>query len=238
MKSVLITGASHGIGAATAALFAEKGWSVLAGYRIAETEANALADRSGKSVIPFQLDVTDENSVSRFVSKGIYEFGKIDALVTSAGVSLDKLFTETGEDDWRRVIDVNAGGTYRTCRAVSREMIAAGGGSIVTVSSVWGICGASFETAYSASKAAVIGLSKALAKELAPSGIRVNCVAPGVIDTRMNERLSASERDELCSRIPLRRYGTPREVAEAIFFLASSDYVTGQVLSVDGGFVI
>ena len=238
MKSVLITGGSHGIGAATAEVFAENGWSVLAGYRVAEDEAKALARRYEKRIIPFQLDVTDENSVSRFVSKGVYEFGRIDALVTSAGVSLDRLFTETDEDDWRHVTDVNAGGTYRTCRAVSREMIASGGGSIVTVSSVWGICGASFEVAYSASKAAVIGLTKALAKELAPSGIRVNCVAPGVIDTRMNERLSASERDELCSRIPLRRYGTPREVAEAIYFLADAKYVTGQVLSVDGGFVI
>ena len=238
MKSVLITGGSHGIGAEAAELFAENGWSVLAGYREAEAEASALAEKYPGGIIPFRLDVTDESSVSRFISKGIYEYGRIDALVTSAGVALDKLFTETGEEDWNRVMDVNAGGTYRVCRAAAREMISAGGGSIVTVSSVWGVSGASFEAAYSASKAAVIGLTKALAKELAPSGIRVNCVAPGVIDTRMNSRLSDEEKKELCSRIPLGRYGTPREAAEAIYFLTGAQYMTGQVLNVDGGFLI
>lgn len=237
MKSVIISGGSHGIGAAAVELFSENGWRVLLGYEKAEREAGEIADKH-KNVIPFQVDVTDESSVSRFISKGFYEFGTIDALVTSAGVSLDKLFTETDEGDWNRVMDINAGGTYRLCRAVSKEMIAAGGGSIVAVSSVWGICGASYEAAYSASKAAVIGLTKALAKELAPSNVRVNCVAPGVIDTRMNARLSEEEKKELCSRIPLGRYGTPREVAEAIWFLTNAEYITGHVLSVNGGFLI
>ena len=237
MKNVLITGGSHGIGAAAAALFADCGWRVLLGFESAEREAAEIAEEHD-GIVPFRVDVADAESVSRFISKGIYEFGRIDALVNSAGVALDKLFTETSEEDWRRVMDVNAGGTYRICRAAAREMIPAGGGSIVTVSSVWGICGASFEAAYSASKSAVIGLTKALAKELSPSGIRVNCVAPGVIDTRMNSRLTEDEKNELCSRIPLGRYGTPGEVAEAIYFLANAGYITGQVLSVNGGFLI
>ena len=185
-KTAIITGASRGIGRATALLFAEKGYDILVCYRkekdLAEEvckEANAFGVRA----IPFQMDMENLSDLRRTVSKAMMEFGKIDALVCNAGIALPKLFTQTDEEEYDRLFDVNTKGVFFLSQAVAKEMISEGSGSIVTVSSMWGIAGASGEVAYSASKAAVIGMTKALAKELAPSGIRVNCVAPGVVDT-------------------------------------------------------
>ena len=164
-------------------------------------------------------------------------FGRIDVLVNNAGIAQIKLFTDTDENDWNRIMGVNAGGIYNMCRAIVPQMISRKNGRIINMSSMWGISGASCEVIYSASKAAVIGFTKALAKELGPSGITVNCIAPGVIDTEMNAELDDETRKELTDEIPLERFGSPEDVAGAVLFLASdqASYITGQVLGVDGG---
>ena len=242
-KTALITGASRGIGRATALLFAEKGYDILVCYRkekeLAE-EVCAEASAFGVRAIPFQMDMESLSDLRRTVSKAMMEFGRIDALVCNAGIALPALFTETDEESYDRIMNINVKGVFYLTQAAAKEMIREGGGNIVLLSSMWGIAGASGEVAYSASKAAVIGMTKALAKELAPSHIRVNCVAPGVIDTDMNACYDEDTMQELADRTPLGRIGTPEDVARVIHFLTddSSSFITGQVLSVDGGFIL
>ena len=241
-KSVIITGASRGIGKATALTFAQNGYDVLLCYQSREAEARAVAEEAksfGVRAVVFQMDVSSLSDCRRTTAKAMMEFGKIDALVCNAGIALPKLFTQTEEEEYDRLFDVNTKGVFFLSQAVAKEMIAAGEGSIVTVSSMWGIAGASSEVAYSASKAAIIGMTKALAKELAPSGIRVNCVAPGVVDTEMNACYDEDAMEALAERTPLGKIGSPEEIAKAIFFLASENasFITGQTLTVDGGFL-
>ena len=241
-KSVIITGASRGIGKATALAFAKNGYDILLCYQSREEEAKATAEEAktfGARAVPFQMDVSSLADCRRTTAKALMEFGKIDALVCNAGIALPKLFTLTEEEEFDRLFDVNTKGVFFLSQAVAKEMIASGGGSIVTVSSMWGIAGASGEVAYSASKAAVIGMTKALAKELAPSGIRVNCVAPGVVDTEMNACYDEEAMEALAEKTPLGRIAEPEEIAKAIFFLASENasFITGQTLTVDGGFI-
>ncbi len=238
MKSVLITGASGGIGGACAGLFAENGWGVLACYRNGEAEVGRLLEKeyAGK-IVPFYCDVCDIGSVRRAVSKAIFEFGGIDAAVINAGAAhACPLFSET-EEEYDRIMNVNTKGAFFTAQAAAREM-SGRGGSMIFISSMWGIAGAANESAYSASKAALTGLTRALAKELATAGIRVNCIAPGVIDTRMNSCYSEDDMQALAEKTPLSRIGKPEEVASAVYFLASeaSSFITGQIISVDGGF--
>ena len=187
----------------------------------------------------FQMSMESLSDCRRTVAKAMMEFGGIDALVCNAGISLPVLFTQTTEEEYDRVFSVNTKGVFFLSQAAAKEMISAGKGAIVNVSSMWGVAGASGEVAYSASKAAVIGLTKALAKELAPSGIRVNCVAPGVTDTEMNACYDEDAMEALSERTPLGRIADPREIAEAIFFLASekASFITGQTLTADGGFI-
>lgn len=241
-KTVFITGASRGIGRATALLFAQKGYRVGAGYHASETEAKELlfaCSQIGAAVQLVRGDVADDAAVRRMADEVERALGPIDVLVNNAGVSCDALFCDTTPDRWERVFQVNVKGAYSASRCVLPGMIRRGGGVIINVSSVWGIYGGSCEVAYSASKAALIGLTKALAREAGPSGVRVNCVAPGVIDTDMNAKLTDDERAALIDQTPLSRIGTPEDVARAIFFLASPDaaFITGHVLGVDGGFV-
>jgi len=241
-KSVIITGASRGIGKATALIFAKNGYDLLLCYQTREEEARAAAEEAkayGVRAVPFQMDVASLSDCRRTAAKAMMEFGRIDALVCNAGIALPKLFTQTEEEEYDRLFGVNTKGVFFLTQAVAKEMIAAGGGTIVTVSSMWGIAGASGEVAYSASKAAVIGMTKALAKELAPSGIRVNCVAPGVVDTEMNACYDEDAMAELAEKTPLGKIGDPEEIARAVFFLASENasFVTGQTLTVDGGFL-
>ena len=242
-KSVIITGASRGIGRACAIEFAKNGYDILVCYQSREDAALAVCEEVkayGSRAVPFQMNTADVSDCRRTVAKAMMTFGKVDALVTCAGIALPSLFTDTTEEEYTSVFDINMKGTFFLAQAAAKEMIAAGGGSIVTVSSMWGIAGASGEVAYSASKAAIIGFTKALAKELAPSHIRVNCVAPGVIDTDMNACYDEDAMDALAEKTPLSRIGTPEEVARAIRFLAddSSSFITGQTLSVDGGFIL
>lgn len=243
MKYALITGGSRGIGAATARLLARRGWGVAVGYHRSEERALALADElSGMGVpaLAVRADVADPGQVRAMVDNVLEKFCQLDILICAAGVSHVGLISQIDEAQWRRLFAVNVDGVHHCCRAVLPHMLGRQAGSIVTVSSMWGQVGASCEAAYSATKGAVIAYTRALAKELGPSNIRVNCVAPGVIDTEMNAHLSPEDLAALADETPLGRIGTPAEAAAAIAFLASEEasFFTGQVLAPNGGFVI
>lgn len=242
-KTVLITGASGGIGSAAAELFAADGWNVALHYRRARDTAFRLAQalrERGCDAEAFCADVTRRTEVEVMFQAVRERFGAVHALVNNAGIAQQKLFTDLTEDDWDAMMDVDVKGVFHCTQCVLPDMIRRGSGAIVNVSSMWGMTGASCEVHYSAAKAAVIGLTKALAKEVGPSGIRVNCVAPGVIDTPMNAAFGPETLGALKEETPLGRLGTPAEAAQAIRFLASdaSGFITGQVLSPNGGFVI
>ncbi len=232
MKRALVTGGTRGIGFAVCRLLAEEGYCVTALYSKDEKSAEEAKVRL-KDVTFLRADVSSEEEVKEV-------FGKIpslDLLVNNAGIELYKLAQDTSFGEWRRVMDVNAGGAFLLSKYAVKRMLDKGG-AIVNLSSVWGQTGGSMESVYSASKGAVIAFTKALAKELAPMNITVNCVSPGVIDTEMMKRFDDEERKELAREIPLGRFGTPEEVASAVLFLAKSRYITGEVLSVNGGFYI
>ena len=238
MKSVLITGASRGIGAACARKFAAEGCRVAINYNHSKEQAEALAEELGG--IAVQADVADPVQVQKMVDTVLDKFCQLDILVCNAGVSYVGLLTDMSDAEWRRIFAVNVDGVFHCCRAVIPHFVHRKSGRIVTVSSMWGQVGASCEAAYSASKAAVIGLTRALAKELGPSGISANCVAPGVIDTDMNRALSAQDLEALKEETPLERIGTAAQVADAVWFFSGgqSDFITGQVLGVNGGLVL
>lgn len=243
MRYALITGGSRGIGAAAARLFAQKGWGVAVGYDKNEARAQELAQelsRLGVPAMAVRADVADEGQVRRMVDNVLEKFCQLDILVCAAGISHGGLISQIDEEQWRRLFAVNVDGVHHCCRSALPHMLGRKSGSIVTVSSMWGQVGASCEAAYSATKGAVIAYTKALAKELGPSNIRVNCVAPGVIDTDMNANLTRSDMAALADETPLGRIGTPEEAAAAIAFLASDEasFITGQVLAPNGGFVI
>ena len=242
-KTVLITGASRGIGRATAVRFARAGYRVAACYHRSERDMRQLCSeltQDGFAIQPYQADVADAAQVERMVQAVLFDFGGIDVLVNNAGIAQQKLFTDITEDDWRRMLGVHVDGTFYCCKAVLPPMIRQKSGRIINVSSIWGITGASCEVHYSTAKAAVIGLTKALAKEVGPSNITVNCVAPGIVDTQMNAALSEEDRRQLAYDTPLERFGTPEDIAESILFLESdaASFITGQVLSPNGGYVI
>ena len=241
--SVLITGASRGIGAACARRFAAAGYAVAINYHRGQREALALAgeiNAAGGQAIALQADVGDSAAVARMVDNVLENFCQLDILVCNAGVARQGLLTDFSDQDWRDIFQVNVDGVFYCCRAVLPHFIHRKAGRIITLSSMWGVTGGACEVPYSASKAAVIGLTRALAKELGPSGITVNCVAPGVIDTDMNAHLTAEDLDALREETPLGAIGRPEDVAESVFFLASpaASFITGQVLSPNGGICI
>lgn len=241
-KAVLITGASRGIGRAAAELFARRGYGVLINYRQDAGAAHELEKQlldSGADALAVQADVAQEDQVLRMMEMAVKRFGFIDVLVNNAGIASQKLFTALTTEEWRQMMAVHVDGTFHCCREVLPAMIRENRGAIVNVASIWGLSGASCEVAYSTAKAAVIGMTKALAREVGPSGVRVNCVAPGVIDTAMNAAAGADILDMLAEETPLGRIGTAQEAAQAIAYLASEEasFITGQVLTVDGGFI-
>ena len=232
MGNVVITGGSRGIGAATVGLFAARGDRVTFLYEKNHTAAKAVADKTGAAAIC--CDVADGEAVNRAFS----QIGDVDILVCNAGTMYFGLLSQMAEDEWNRLFAVNVGGIYHCVNAAMPSFLKTHRGSIVTVASMWGQVGASCEAAYSATKGAVIALTKALAKELGPSGIRVNCVAPGVILTDMCENVAPDILAGMAEETPLGRNGMPMDVAKAIAYLADAEFVTGQVLGVSGGYVI
>ncbi|MDR2006433.1 MAG: 3-oxoacyl-ACP reductase FabG [Acidaminococcales bacterium] len=236
-RNVLITGASRGIGYAAAVLFAREGGRVYANYHKTYEPLRLLAEscaREGQTLIPVQADVTVKKEVDALFALA----NKTDVLINNAGIAQTKEFTQLSEADWDNMLAVNLKSAFLCSQAALPYMLRVKRGCIINIASVWGVAGASCEAHYSAAKAGLIGLTKALAKELGPSGIRVNCIAPGVIDTDMNSALTQAERSSLVEATPLGRTGLPQDIARAALFLAASDFITGEVLNVNGGFYI
>ncbi len=236
MKNVLITGGSRGIGAACVRLFSEKGYRVFFTYRNSAEKAKLLEKETG--AVSVRADAASQTDMKR-AAEVIHRFGRIDIIVNNAGISQIKMFQDITESDWDNMFAVNIKGMFLTVKEFLSDMIASKQGRIINISSMWGEQGGSCEVHYSASKAAVIGFTKALAKELGPSGITVNCVSPGVIDTEMNSQLSDEDISAIKYETPVEKIGTPEQVAEAVFYLAGegASFVTGIVLPVNGGII-
>ena len=239
-RVALVTGSSRGIGAATAALLAREGWAVCINYLERRDKAEELVRAlraEGCTVMCRQADVSDREQVEAMVRDIEDQLGQVTLLVNNAGIAEQHQFQDISQEIWDRILSVNLGGCFHCTQAVIGPMLRKHSGCIVNISSIWGSHGASCESAYSASKHAIIGLTRSLAAELAPAGIRVNCVAPGVIDTDMIQVLGEDTLTLLLQEMPLGRFGSPEDVARSVLHLAGADYITGQVLTVDGGFL-
>lgn len=241
-KVAMITGATRGIGKQIALTLANEGYNIVLNYRTENDELKQLKNKiESKNVkcLAVQGDVTNFEDCKQMIESAIKEFGKIDVLVNNAGITKDMLLARMKEEDFKQVIDVNLVGTFNMTKNVISYMMKARNGKIINISSVVGIAGNAGQTNYSASKAGIIGFTKSLAKEVASRNILVNAVAPGFIETNMTDVLKQEVKDEIAKNIPLKRMGTPQDVANVVKFLASEDssYITGQVISVDGGMI-
>ena len=241
--TAIVTGGAKGIGRACVNAFARSGYNVVINYNTSHEEAKALAfelTQKGHSVVAVKADVTNRAEVDEMVDFAIRRFGKVDVLTNNAGISQIKLFCDITQGDWDEMITTNLKGMFNCSQAVIGNMISNKSGKIINISSMWGEVGASCEVHYSAAKAGVIGFTKALAKEMGPSNITVNCITPGFIETEMNQDISIDDKDALIDATPLLRLGSVCDVAQAVLFFASKDanFITGQVLGVNGGLVI
>ncbi|TCU75675.1 3-oxoacyl-[acyl-carrier protein] reductase [Tissierella praeacuta] len=242
-KTAIITGASKGIGQSIAELFANEGYNVLINFNNSEKSALDLyykLKNKGLSVRIFKADVSKRNEVDSMINFCIEEFNSIDVLINNSGISQSKLFTDITDEDLDNMINVNLKSVFYCTQAALKYMLPKKKGKIINISSIWGIIGSSCEVHYSATKAGIIGLTKSLAKELGPSNIQVNSVAPGVIQTEMLSPYNEDELNVLKENTPLMRLGTPYDIANCVLFLAShnADFITGQIISPNGGFVI
>lgn len=243
LKTVIITGASRGIGKSIAELLANNGYNILLNYNNSEDIAFDLYRKlksEGLSVRIFKADVSKREEVNLMMEYCIKEFGSIDILINNAGISQEKLFTDITDKDFDDMIDINLKSVFYCCQEALKYILPNKRGKIINISSIWGIVGASCEVHYSAAKAGIIGFTKALSKELGPSNIQVNCIAPGVIKTDMLSLHTEDELNTLQCNTPLMRLGNPNDIAGCALFLASSysDFITGQIISPNGGFVI
>ena len=238
MRTVLITGGSRGIGRAMVELFSKNGYAVAFTYKSSENEAKSLAEATGALAI--RADSTIESDILAAVETAIAHLGKIDCLINNAGISAFSLFTDITLDEWNNMLSTNLTGAFLYSKAVIPGMVSRKYGRIINITSMWGLVGSSCEVHYSTVKAGLIGMTKSLAKELGPSGITVNAIAPGVIRTDMNKILSDEDMNALREETPLMRIGEPLDVANTALFLASdsASFITGDVLNVSGGYVI
>lgn len=242
-KTALVTGGAGGIGEAVVRRLCADGFAVAINYHSSEERANALSSElvlSGFDCFTVKADVSDSGQVADMIKSVVDKTGSIDVLVNNSGVALQKLFDTVTDSEWQKIMGINLTGTFNCSRSVLPFMLSKKYGRIINISSMWGQIGASCEVVYSASKAGVIGMTKALAKEVAPSGITVNCVSPGAVDTEMMKCYSKDDIEALCEEIPVGRLATPKEIASAVSFFAdeNSGYITGQVLGVNGGMVV
>ena len=238
MKTVLITGGSRGIGSELVRAFSKNGYNVAFTYRSSKEAAEKLAGETGALAI--MADSRSESDVVSAVDKVVDAYGKVDCLINNAAISSFSLFTDISLDDWNDMLAVNLTGAFLYSKRVVSDMLKRKNGRIINVTSMWGLVGASCEVHYSAAKAGIIGMTKALAKELGPSGITVNAIAPGVINTEMNAKLTDEDREALINDTPLMRIGNTTDIAEAALFLAGdgASFITGEVLNISGGYVI
>lgn len=238
-KTAIVTGGSRGIGAAICEALYNEGYNVVICYNKNKEKADALSEKLAGSYTVYG-DLREEQDAVNIVSETIKQFGKVDLLVNNAGIAMQKLFQDTTLDEWNNMISSNLTSAFLMSKAVLPNMISSKSGNIINISSMWGQVGGSCEVAYSASKAGIIGLTKALAKEVGPSGIRVNCIAPGVIETDMIGNLNDDDKEALKDETPLERLGMPADIANTVCFLASdkASFITGQILGVNGGIII
>ena len=238
-KTVIVTGGSKGIGAEIVKVLANENYNVILNYNKSENEAIEIKEElKDKKVEIFQADVSKREEVKKLIKFTLDKFGTIDVLINNAGISQQKLFTDITDADWEKILNTNLNSVFYTCQEVLPTMINKKSGCIINISSIWGVTGGSLEVSYSVAKAGVNGLTKALAKELGLSNIRVNAIAPGIIQTNMNDNLNEKEKDEIKKEIPLNKIGESIDIAKCVKWLIEDNYTTGQIISINGGWYI
>lgn len=235
-KVVIVTGASRGIGNSIAKLLAKDDYQVIANYNKSEVEAKKLKEEFGVDI--FQADVSKREEVKALINYTINKYKKIDCIINNAGIDQVKMFVDITDKDWEYMIKNNLNSVFYMCQETIPYMVNRQEGSIINISSIWGQIGASCESHYAATKAAIDAITKSLAKELGDSNIRVNSIAPGIIDTEMNNNLSEKEKDDIIKEIPLRKIGKKEDIAKCVKWLLEDEYVTGQVININGGWLI
>lgn len=241
MKTIIITGGARGIGKAIVYELAKSNYNIILNYNSSQKEAEQIKEeltKQGCKVDIYKADITKKEEVQKMIEYTIEKYKKVDVLINNAGISQIITFAELTEEDWDKMIDTNLKSIFYTSKAVLSTMLHEKNGLILNISSIWGVIGASCEVHYSTAKAGMNGFTKALAKELGPSNIRVNAIAPGIIDTNMNANLSKEEVEKIKESIPLERIGKPEQIAKAVKWLIEDEYTTGQIISIDGGWGI